>query len=219
MNRMLALLVALCLIVPVGCQTARSAYYNAWESMGYAKRERLVDNVRKAKDEQIEAKQQFTSALEQFKSVVNFSGGDMEKMYNTLNSEYEACEAQAGEVNTKIAAVKNVGTALFSEWKTEIGQIKDDPTLKSSSEQLLAKTQANYNEMITRMDAAAATMQPVLTKFKNRVLFIKHNLNAQAIASLKGTEMELGGQIDTLIKEMEKSIAEADEFIAETQGK
>ena len=219
MNRMLALLVALCLIVPVGCQTARSAYYNAWESMGYAKRERLVDNVKKAKDEQIEAKQQFTSALEQFKSVVNFSGGDMEKMYNTLNSEYEACEAQAGEVNTKIAAVKNVGTALFSEWKTEIGQIKDDPTLKSSSEQLLAKTQANYNEMITRMDAAAATMQPVLTKFKNRVLFIKHNLNAQAIASLKGTEMELGGQIDTLIKEMEKSIAEADEFIAETQGK
>jgi len=216
---MLALLVALCLIVPVGCQTARSAYYNAWESMGYAKRERLVDNVKKAKDEQIEAKQQFTSALEQFKSVVNFSGGDMEKMYNTLNSEYEACEAQAGEVNTKIAAVKNVGTALFSEWKTEIGQIKDDPTLKSSSEQLLAKTQANYNEMITRMDAAAATMQPVLTKFKNRVLFIKHNLNAQAIASLKGTEMELGGQIDTLIKEMEKSIAEADEFIAETQGK
>ncbi len=219
MNRMLALLVALCLIVPVGCQTARSAYYNAWESMGYAKRERLVDNVKKAKDEQIEAKQQFTSALEQFKSVVNFSGGDMEKMYNKLNSEYEACEAQAGEVNTKIAAVKNVGTALFSEWKTEIGQIKDDPTLKSSSEQLLAKTQANYNEMITRMDAAAATMQPVLTKFKNRVLFIKHNLNAQAIASLKGTEMELGGQIDTLIKEMEKSIAEADEFIAETQGK
>jgi len=219
MNRMLAVLVALCLIVPVGCQTARSAYYNAWESMGYAKRERLVDNVRKAKDEQIEAKQQFTSALEQFKSVVNFSGGDMEKMYNKLNSEYEACEAQAGEVNTKIAAVKNVGTALFSEWKTEIGQIKDDPTLKSSSEQLLAKTQANYNEMITRMDAAAATMQPVLTKFKNRVLFIKHNLNAQAIASLKGTEMELGGQIDTLIKEMEKSIAEADEFIAETQGK
>ena len=219
MNRMLAVLVALCLIVPVGCQTARSAYYNAWESMGYAKRERLVDNVKKAKDEQIEAKQQFTSALEQFKSVVNFSGGDMEKMYNKLNSEYEACEAQAGEVNTKIAAVKNVGTALFSEWKTEIGQIKDDPTLKSSSEQLLAKTQANYNEMITRMDAAAATMQPVLTKFKNRVLFIKHNLNAQAIASLKGTEMELGGQIDTLIKEMEKSIAEADEFIAETQGK
>ncbi len=207
------------LLTIAGCSSARSMYYNAWESMGYAKRERLVDNVKKAKEEQIEAKQQFTSALEQFKSVVNFSGGDLEKMYNKLNSEYEACESQAGEVKSKIQAVKNVATALFSEWKGEIAQIKDDPSLKASSEQLLAKTQASYDEMITRMDAAAATMDPVLTKFKNRVLNIKHYLNAQAIASLKGTEVELGGQIDTLIQEMERSIAEADRFIAETQSK
>jgi hypothetical protein len=69
------------------------------------------------------------------------------------------------------------------------------------------------------MDAAAATMDPVLTKFNNRVLFIKHNLNAQAIASLKGTELELGGDIDRLIHEMEASIAEADAFISEVQGK
>ncbi|MDB5358212.1 MAG: hypothetical protein JWN24_4665 [Phycisphaerales bacterium] len=48
------------------------------------------------------------------------------------------------------------------------------------------------------------------------VLFIKANLNAQAIASLKGTELDLGGDIDKLIKEMEASIAEADAFIAQT---
>jgi hypothetical protein len=65
------------------------------------------------------------------------------------------------------------------------------------------------------MDTAAASMDPVLTRFHNRVLFIKGNLNAQAIASLKGTEVELGGDIDKLIKEMEASIAEADQFIAQ----
>jgi hypothetical protein len=73
--------------------------------------------------------------------------------------------------------------------------------------------------MIQRMDAAAASMDPVLTKFKNRVLFIKHNLNAQAIASLKGTELELGNEIENLIKQMEASIAEADQFIQEIQPK
>jgi hypothetical protein len=62
-------------------------------------------------------------------------------------------------------------------------------------------------------------MDPVLSRFKNRVLFVKHNLNAQAIASLKGTEIELGGEIEKLIKEMEASIAEADQFIAEIQPK
>jgi hypothetical protein len=64
------------------------------------------------------------------------------------------------------------------------------------------------------MDTAAASMDPVLTRFKNRVLFVKSNLNAQAIASLKGTEVELGSDINQLVKDMEASINEADAFIA-----
>jgi hypothetical protein len=110
-----------------------------------------------------------------------------------------------------------VADALFTEWGGEIKEMKDDPSLRRQSQDLYDKTRDSYKEMIARMDSAAATMDPVLSKFKNRVLFLKHNLNAQAIASLKGTEIELGGDIDKLIKEMEASIAEADAFIAEIQ--
>ena len=113
--------------------------------------------------------------------------------------------------------MKNVAGALFGEWQGEIGQIKDDPTLKDKSQALLDRTKVNYGEMIARMDAASASMDPVLSRFKNRVLFIKHNLNAQAVASLKGTEVELGDEIESLFREMESSIAEADEFIAGIQ--
>lgn len=203
----------------VGCQTVRTGYYNAWEKLGYAKRERLVDNVKDAAAEQGEAKKQFATALEEFKSVVNFDGGNLEKVYNKLNKEYERCESQADSVNSKVASVKNVANSLFAEWQGEIGEIKDDPTLSSKSQELLDKTKASYEEMISRMDTAANSMGPVLGKFKNRVLFIKHNLNAQAIASLKGTELELGDEIDRLIKEMEASIREADDFIAEVGAK
>ena len=213
----LPLLLAACLAG--GCATTRSAYYNAWEKFGYAKRERLVDNVKAARQEQVEAKKQFASALDQFKSVVNFQGGNLENVYNKLNKEYQRCESQAGEVHSKIDSVKNVAQALFAEWEGEVGQIKDDPSLQRKSRELLDRTRSNYKEMVDRMDTAAATMDPVLTKFKNRVLFIKANLNAAAIASLKGTELELGGDIEKLIREMEASIAEADAFIAEIQGK
>ena len=103
--------------------------------------------------------------------------------------------------------------------KPEIAEIKDDPSLQHKSQSLYDRTHASYEQMVTRMDAAAASMDPVLTRFHNRVLFIKHNLNAQAIASLKGTELEIGGDVDKLIREMEASIAEADSFIAEVQGK
>jgi len=214
-----ALLLAVSLLAASGgCATTRKAYYNAWEKLGYAKRERLVDNVKAARQEQVDAKKEFASALDQFKSVVNFQGGDLEPMYNKLNKEYQRCDAQAGEVRSKIQSVKNVAQALFTEWEGEVGEIKDDPSLQRQSRDLLEHTKSNYKEMIDRMDAAAATMDPVLTKFKNRVLFIKANLNAQAVASLKGTEMEMGGDIDRLIKEMEASIREADQFIDGIQG-
>lgn len=204
--------------IAAGCATTRKAYYNAWEKFGYAKRERLVDNVKDARQEQVEAKQQFANALEEFKSVVNFKGGDLEALYNKLNKAYERSEGQAGEVKEKITGVKRVADALFREWKGEIAEIKGDPSLQQSSQKLYNQTRDNYSQMIERMDRAAATMDPVLQRFKNRVLFIKSNLNAQAIASLAGTEVELGDDIERLIKEMEASIAEADRFIAETQG-
>jgi hypothetical protein len=201
-----------------GCATTRKAYYNAWEKFGYAKRERLVDNVKAARKEQEQAKQQFSSALEQFKSVVNFQGGNLEAVFNRLDKQYQRCEGEAGEVRSRIQSVKNVAEALFTEWQGEIQEMKSDPSLQRQSRDLLQRTRGSYNDMIGRMDAAAATMDPVLSKFKNRVLFIKHNLNAAAIASLKGTELELGGDVERLIREMEASIAEADAFIAEVQG-
>lgn len=206
-------------LLPAGCSTTRKAYYSAWEKFGgYAKRERLVDNVKEARREQVEAKQQFASALEQFKSVVNFEGGELEKVYNKLDKEYQASDKQAAEVREKITGVKRVATALFDEWKGEIGEIQGDPTLQRQSRQLLEQTRDSYEQMIQRMDAAAASMDPVLTKFKNRVLFLKHNLNARAIASLRGTEVDLGKDIDELIRQMEASIAEADAFIAQIES-
>src|SRR5215217_6814560 len=131
-NHLLALSLAL-LLIETGCATTRKAYYNTWEKFGYAKRERLVDNVKDARQEQVDAKKQFATTLEQFKSVVNFQGGDLEKVYNKLNKEYQRSESEATAVKDKIQSVKNVASALFTEWKGEINEIKDDPSLQQKS--------------------------------------------------------------------------------------
>lgn len=207
--------IALVALMLTGCQTAREAYYDASEEyLGYAKRERLVNRVVAARDEQAEAKEQFQTALEQFKSVVNYEGGDLEAMYNKLKKEYDRSADAAEGVDGRINDVKKVATALFGEWDADINQMTD-AELKASNAKLRDETKASYDELIARMEGAAGTMQPVLAKFNDRVLFIKGNLNARAIGSLRGTEIQLGADIDNLIKEMEASIAEADAFIAE----
>ncbi|MBC7465986.1 MAG: DUF2959 family protein, partial [Bdellovibrio sp.] len=58
-----------------------------------------------------------------------------------------------------------------------------------------------------------AKMDPVLAKLKDHVLFLKHNLNAKAIAGLKTESGKIQGDIESLMKDMNNSISQADEFI------
>lgn len=66
------------------------------------------------------------------------------------------------------------------------------------------------------MRLAESRIEPVLKSFRDQVLFLKHNLNAKAIASLRGELVQVEADTDKLISELEASIAEADRFIKET---
>ena len=72
--------------------------------------------------------------------------------------------------------------------------------------------------LVEKMDRAAASMDPVLAVFKDRVLFLKHNLNARAIAALGDETRNIETDVAALIAEMERSIADADAFIQEMQA-
>ena len=205
-------IVAVCaavLICLTGCQ---KAYYSTMEAFGKHKREILVDRVVDARDAQNEAKEQFSSALEEFSSVLNFQGGDLEAKYEKLKSEYNRCESRANAVKGRIRSIKDVADALFREWEQELEQYTS-PTLKSKSEQKLRITKNRYAKLIDAMERAESKIQPVLAAFKDQVLFLKHNLNAQAIASLQNELDTMESEIAALIKEMERSINEADMFI------
>ncbi len=193
-----------------GCQ---SVYYDAMEKMGYHKRDLMVSDVEKARDAQQEAKEQFKSALERFTTVLNVKGGDLQAKYNTLNTEYEKSEAKANAVRNRIASVEDVSQALFEEWEAELKEYSS-VNLRRSSQKKLTQTRTQYAQLIKAMKRAETKMDPVLAKFKDQVLFLKHNLNAQAITSLKSELVSVEGNIAALIKEMETSIKEADFFIA-----
>jgi len=189
-----------------------TVYYNTMEAFGKHKRDILVERVSDARDSQTEAKEQFKSALEEFSNVLNFDGGELEARYNKLNAEYEKSEAGASTVRNRIKDVKNVATALFREWAGELQEYSNE-RLRRVSEQKLDQTRRRYEQLIGAMERAESKIGPVLTAFHDQVLFLKHNLNAQAIASL---QQELGiieDDIASLIEEMERSIEEADAFV------
>lgn len=190
------------------------AYYGAMEKVGVHKRDILVDRVKGARDSQAEAQEQFKSALEQFGAVVQLKDTDLKKAYETLNAEYEDCENAAENVSSRIDKVESVADALFREWREEL-RLYQNPELRNSSQRQLEATKSRYANMLASMHQAEKSMAPVLRIFHDNVLFLKHNLNAQAIGALQSEFSTLQGKIDGLIQKMHAAIESSDRFIAD----
>lgn len=194
-----------------------SAYYGTMEKLGVHKRDIMVDRVTEAKETQEEAKEQFQSAYEKFVAVVDVDASDLQKEYNILNEEYVKSKEKADEVHERIQGVESVSEALFKEWKSELKQYSSD-SLRRDSEKKLEQTREQYEQLIAAMKKAEEKIQPVLVVFHDQVLYLKHNLNAQAISSLRGELVSLEKDVNRLLQEMEASIQETDEFITHLQN-
>ena len=210
---MRTIVLSLMILLLPACQ---SAYCGAAEQLGYHKRDILVDRVEDSRDAQQEAEEQFQSALEQLMELTNFDGGDLEDMYESLAEEYEDSEAAAAEVRSRIDGVEHVAGALFNEWQDEIEQYSN-ARLQADSRAKLRETRKRYDAMVVALRKSEAKMDPVLVALKDNVLYLKHNLNARAVASLKVEFKSIEDDIAALIREMRKAIATSDAFIESMQ--
>ena len=199
----------LLLLTITGCQTT---YYDALEKVGIPKRELMIKRIESTQEAQQDVQKQFQSALDQFQSIVVFNGGNLEELYKKLNREYEDSVSAADKVNSRIQSIQHVSEALFDEWQEELN-LYSSASLRSASARKLNETKRQYQRMITSMEKSAKRMRPVLDVFQDQVLFLKHNLNAQAVSSLKGEFAGVKREIDQLITQMERSIAESQRFV------
>lgn len=199
-----ALLATLC-----GCSTI---YYGTLEKFGQEKRDILVKRVGKARDAQQETQTTFKDALEQFGATVTYAGGDLQKQYDQLSAELARCESRAADVHARIADVERVARDLFREWAAETKQYQN-AQYRRDSEAKLRDTQRNCDRMLAAMRNAESKIEPVLAVFRDQVLYLKHNLNAKALAALQDESARIEMDVNALIQDLSASIAEADRFI------
>lgn len=189
-----------------------SVYYSAMEKIGFEKRDLLISAVKKARGEQKEAGEEFQDAMTQLKKLSGFNGGNLESAYDKFKAEYDDCEQQATAVRSQIREVDTVARDLFREWEREARQY-ESAALAADSRRKLAETKSRFDQLSRSLHSAESTMDPVLRQFRDQVLYLKHNLNAAAIGSLRGTADSIQGNIQRLLEQMNRSIAEADRFI------
>jgi hypothetical protein len=210
MMRLFGLVAALVAgVAMMGCQTT---YYSVWEKLGKEKRHLLKDNVEAAQDEQEKASEEFKDALTRVKEIYGFQGGDLEAMYDKLHDDYEACEERATAVEKRIDRVERIAADLFEEWEAEIEEMTN-AKFKTKSRQSLQKTKNRYASLNRAMVKAHGKMEPALRHLRDYVLYLKHNLNAQAIGALGQEVSDIEDEVEALIGDIAKSVTEAEAFL------
>lgn len=205
-----ALVCMLCsLLIAAGCTRT---YYKTMAAFGREKRDILISRVKDSKKEQQQAKEQIKTTMESFQELTGFQGGELEKNYKKLNSEYEKAEDSAKKLHDRIDSIDKVSSDLFKEWQKEIDGM-NNRRLKQQSAEMLRQSRLKEASYIKSMRQTEARMTPVLSAFHDQVIFLKHNLNARAIGSLKGTSAKMSTDVDVLLTSLDGSMSQADALI------
>jgi predicted nucleic acid-binding Zn-ribbon protein len=184
------------------------------EKFGVEKRHLLKDKVQDVQKGQQQASEEFKDVLTRIKEIYGFDGGNLEKAYKKLKADYDDCEVRAETVRKRIDTVEQIAADLFKEWEQEIEQISN-PEFRRNSSASLQDTKVRFARMHEVMEQAESRLNPVLRKVNDYVLYLKHNLNAQAIGALGKEVDSIEQEVEALIQDMQRSIREADMFLEE----
>ncbi len=197
-------------VLSSGCQTL---YNTTLEKVfGVEKRQIFKKSVEDVNAQQKKAQETFQDSITRLKELYNFKGGQLESVYNKLKSSFENAQSEADKVHERIQNMDGVAKSMFSEWDKEI-KTYSNPVFAENSRKQYSETKSRYSVLIKSVRESEASMKPVLKQLSDHVMYLKHNLNASSIGTLKGESSAIESQIEGLVDGMNKSIAEADSFI------
>lgn len=203
-------IVLITVMLASGCQTLYNATLE--KVFGMEKRQIFKKSIEDVSTQQKKAQETFKDSLTRLKELYNFKGGQLESVYNKLKSSYDNSQSEANKVHERIQNMDGVAKSMFAEWDKEIRSYSN-ATFAENSRRQLAETKTRYAELIKSVRGSESSMRPVLKQLNDHVLYLKHNLNASSIGTLKGESSSIESQIEGLIDTMNESIREADSFI------
>lgn len=209
--------IALCCAFALTVSGCASVQYSALEKVGIHKRDILVDRVEDARDSQLETREHLVSAYEELSTLIGHDGGKLEAQYKRLDKEVERSRDSIEELDDRLSSIDRVSSDLFKEWEAEL-DLYNSKTLRAEQEKKLADSRRQFRVMRDRMQVARNRVDPVMAVLNDNVLYLKHSLNAQALAALRGQATLLEGEVEALIRDMQIAIDEADAFIANMRG-
>jgi hypothetical protein len=133
---------------------------------------------------------------------------DRKKLYNSLQKEMENTEKRRATIGEVAATMSAEADTLFKQWTDSAAAI-ENADLRKKSEERLAATKASYAEIGTVGQKASDLYGPFMKDLQDQVTFLGHDLNAEAVASLKPEAAKINEAASKLIQSIDDTITTA----------
>ena len=187
---------------------ALAATAGAQSDEGVKQVERLV----KASGNTVKAigdtKVQLMKTMDVYNSLFADDAENRKKIYNSIQKEMENTEKRRAKIGEEAAKMNAEADALFKDWTNSTAAI-ESPDLRKRSEERLNATKASYAEIGTAAQKAGDMYGPFMKALQDQITFLGHDLNPDAVASLKPDAAKLNEKADQLIKSIDDTIETA----------
>jgi chromosome segregation ATPase len=182
-----------------------------------APQEDLVETVRTADEEALEARADFDAAFTLYQRVTTPQVVELDDLADDFADAIESCRERFEDLAARRAKIDKESQALFLGWNEELGRFSIE-LLREKSADMLADTEKRTERVTKALERLQTRMEPVVKKLEDYSLFFHHNLNPRAIATLQDTYEDFDEEYRTLTGELEKARAEIAQFLANFEG-
>ncbi|MEM7307978.1 MAG: DUF2959 family protein [Planctomycetota bacterium] len=201
-----------------GCQSTSSSTFQAGD--GEERKLELVHLVQDVQDSQVEAQIEFSEAFALFRRLTQLEDPpeELEVVYDDLIEELEDCEVAALDLHEQVETVASQAAMLFTSWSDELTAFSS-PTLRGKSEAMLRENQKRFEALLVELQRTEAQVVPLLTEYRDYVLFFNHNLNPRAIATIQDTLPAFLETSDAVEEAMKADAALSERFVQFVLGR
>ena len=192
--------------------SCQAMYFTTMEKFGVEKRDILLERVEDAHDALKVAEVRFDASLTTFREIVKGEESTLTANFERFSDAYDKAESAAADFHERVADVQVVANLMFEEWKRESGEILDNE-LRRASRENYTKATTRYERTLRGFRRVEARMDPMLTKFRDHVLYLKLNLHPAALGTLRDNEGDIIAAMEELEDLMEKALSDGGELI------
>jgi chromosome segregation ATPase len=153
-----------------------------------------------------ETKMQLQKTMDVYNALLSDDAKNMKSNYKKLQSEMESTEKKRGDIKLRADEMNSEATNLFKTWADSTAAI-ENTDLRKRSEERLAKTKASFAEIGTVGQKAVDIYGPLMKTLQDQVTYLGHDLNAQAIQSLKQDAAKVNEKAQALMKSIDDTIS------------